>query len=94
MIEVDKTMFGKLGTDDLKINGEKFPMNEKGLAELRRYIINNDIKGDNPKMQFVKERGAQKEQPANNQEDFDTQWSKLKPGETLVGPDGKTYKKK
>lgn len=30
----------------------------------------------------------------NVEEDFNTKWAKLKPGETLVGPDGKTYKKK
>jgi hypothetical protein len=31
---------------------------------------------------------------ANTQQDFNAKWAKLKPGETLVGPDGKTYKKK
>jgi hypothetical protein len=31
---------------------------------------------------------------ANTQDDFNAKWAKLKPGETLVGPDGKTYKKK
>lgn len=31
---------------------------------------------------------------ANTQDDFNAKWAKLKPGESLVGPDGKTYKKK
>ena len=30
----------------------------------------------------------------NTQEEFNAKWAKLKPGETLVGPDGQTYKKK
>jgi len=30
----------------------------------------------------------------NTQDDFNAKWAKLKPGQTLVGPDGKTYKKK
>lgn len=30
----------------------------------------------------------------NTQDDFNAKWAKLKPGETLVGPDGQTYKKK
>lgn len=34
-----------------------------------------------------------KEYP-KTQEDFNVKWAKLKPGETLVGPDGQTYKKK
>ena len=33
------------------------------------------------------------EQPST-QDDFNAKWAKLKPGESLVGPDGKTYKKK
>jgi hypothetical protein len=34
-------------------------------------------------------------QPAKiTQDDFNTKWAKLKPGQTLVGPDGKTYTKK
>jgi hypothetical protein len=31
---------------------------------------------------------------ANTQDDFNAKWAKLNPGESLVGPDGKTYKKK
>jgi hypothetical protein len=31
---------------------------------------------------------------ANTQDEFNAKWAKLKPGESLVGPDGKTYKKK
>jgi len=31
---------------------------------------------------------------SNTQEEFNAKWAKLKPGETLVGPDGQTYKKK
>ena len=31
---------------------------------------------------------------ATSQKDFDTQWKDLQPGESLVGPDGKTYTKK
>ena len=30
----------------------------------------------------------------NTQEDFNAKWAKLKKGQTLVGPDGQTYKKK
>jgi len=30
----------------------------------------------------------------NTQDDFNAKWAKLKPGQTLVGPDGQTYKKK
>jgi len=33
------------------------------------------------------------EQPST-QADFNAKWAKLKPGQTLVGPDGQTYKKK
>jgi hypothetical protein len=34
-------------------------------------------------------------QPAKiTQDEFNTKWAKLKPGQTLVGPDGKTYTKK
>ncbi len=31
---------------------------------------------------------------ANTQSDFDSKWSALKPGETIVAPNGKTYTKK
>ena len=43
-----------------------------------------------------KARAAANQQPQANitQEQFNAQWAKLKPGQTLKGPDGKTYTKK
>jgi hypothetical protein len=38
--------------------------------------------------------GAGKTAPVINPADFDAKWAKLKSGESLVGPDGKTYTKK
>jgi hypothetical protein len=41
-----------------------------------------------------KKNPTTKKPKANTQDDFNAKWAKLKPGESLVGPDGKTYKKK
>ena len=43
-----------------------------------------------------KARSAAGNQPQANitQEQFNTKWATLKPGQTLKGPDGKTYTKK
>ena len=41
-----------------------------------------------------KARVSEEAEQSSTQDDFNAKWAKLKPGESLVGPDGKTYKKK
>lgn len=64
--------------DNLTVDGK-----EMTLQETEKYLADKGY--------F---EGAQSSGGAISPEEFNSKWSTLKPGETLVGPDGKTYTKK
>jgi hypothetical protein len=80
--------------------------NAEDASEASRYIYGaTDASGiDKSLEQFKAEKSAYwNENPSGNkvatpskitQSEFDKKWAALKPGQTLVGPNGVTYKKK
>jgi len=70
------------------------PESQPESAPKRQYQMIEDAKRPG---YFVQAPGAAQTPPAapaNPALQFDAQWKSLKSGETLVGPDGKTYRKK
>jgi hypothetical protein len=72
----------------------------QGFKELQHILVpfdkNNDwakAYGINPDEIIGMYRGGQQAPASISPADFDAQWSKLPKGGTLVGPDGKTYRK-
>lgn len=91
-------LINKLGLDKTAKSNKTFwwfNPNELTIGDQTIEVTNKEklkqVLYDSQKGRYKKQAGAQAE-PATP-EDFDSQWSKLKSGETIVGPDGKTYKK-
>jgi hypothetical protein len=70
--------------DAVKMVKEVIPVTVNDINELRNQ--------KNPTKTFGQMMGETKSK-LTTPEDFNVKWATLKPGETLVGPDGKTYKK-
>jgi hypothetical protein len=76
-------------SDTVTIDGESFDLNKTGLEKMKKTVFNKNM------LRFGTDKDTAKPaEPTITPEDFDAQWAKLKPGETIVGPDGKTYTKK
>lgn len=95
-IDVKAGLESDLGsqTDFISINGEEFKIKNGGEVVPEEVQRMKDFIYDQAKAQFSKTseqaQGASKTTP----EEFNAKWATLKPGDTLVGPDGKTYTKK
>lgn len=76
-------------------NGEILASNIKDLNGVNYNSVDDlitDIKTKDPKGMFFS--NTSKGKGTSSQGDFNSKWAKLKSGQSLVGPDGKTYTKK
>lgn len=97
-LSAGKFIFEKVGKGTYRVINAANPKDVRGpfnyINDVGPFFGTNQTSWIKQMNKARKAAGVQQPAGKITQADFNAQWAKLKPGQTLVGPDGKTYTKK